>query len=199
MNELKEITNELTADDSKLIEALAPELRDTWTKKQIFRTETEARYSVLNDGKHPTNSAKYWQAVREQGVMLGELVTLSFDLRRAKIERERIKRKLDASTDDLDKEALHVDQDENEYKIANLQRVAHDRCREIKMWSDLKAELDDGSFDTTNPDTHQRESLPIRFQRKVECLGDFASADERFNAISLLNTATRVNGHRIEG
>jgi len=32
---------------------------------KIFRTETEIRVGVLDDGRHPTKAAKYWQAVRE--------------------------------------------------------------------------------------------------------------------------------------
>ena len=41
-------------------------MRDTWTKKQMFRTQTEMEFSVLNDAKYPTKAAKYWQCVREQ-------------------------------------------------------------------------------------------------------------------------------------
>ena len=40
------------------------ELKDTWIKKQVYRTETEMRVSVLNDAKFPTNAGKYWQCVR---------------------------------------------------------------------------------------------------------------------------------------
>ena len=49
---------------------LTNELRDTWTKKQMFRTKTEMEFSVLNDAKYPTNAAKYWQCVREQNLSL---------------------------------------------------------------------------------------------------------------------------------
>ena len=38
---------------------MTAELRDTWTKKQVFRTETEMRMSVLQDMKYPTKAAKY--------------------------------------------------------------------------------------------------------------------------------------------
>ena len=49
---------------------MVDELRDTWTKKQMFRTETEARFSVLQDNRYPTKASKYWQCVREQSVIL---------------------------------------------------------------------------------------------------------------------------------
>ena len=70
---------------------LTNELRDTWTKKQMFRTKTEMEFSVLNDAKYPTNAAKYWQCVREQNTHMENLMHLSFDARKNDIE---IKQKL---------------------------------------------------------------------------------------------------------
>ena len=52
----------------------------------MFRTETEMRISVLNDLKHPTPGAKYWQAVREQNVFFEQMIFLSFDYRENDIE-----------------------------------------------------------------------------------------------------------------
>ena len=69
----------------KEFKAMTAELRDTWTKKQVFRTETEMRMSVLQDMKYPTKAAKHWQ-VREQNVFLENLMSLSFDCRRMKLK-----------------------------------------------------------------------------------------------------------------
>ena len=41
------LNNLLEPNDLKSFKGMVDELRDTWTKKQIFRTETEARISVL--------------------------------------------------------------------------------------------------------------------------------------------------------
>ena len=76
------LNNLLEPNDLKSFKGMVDELRDTWTKKQIFRTETEARFSVLQDNRYPTKAAKYWQCVREQSVYLENLMTLSFDYRR---------------------------------------------------------------------------------------------------------------------
>ena len=43
------LNNILDPDQFKEFKELTTELRDTWHKKQIFRTETEARVSVLDD------------------------------------------------------------------------------------------------------------------------------------------------------
>ena len=54
------LNNLLEPNDLNSFKSLIDELRDTWTKKQIFRTETEARFSVLQDNRYPTIASKYW-------------------------------------------------------------------------------------------------------------------------------------------
>ena len=98
-DDLKPILSVLKEEDAKAVVALKEELTDTWTKKQIFRTETEMRISVLNDGKHPTQASKYWQSVREQNAMFEALMGLSFDLRRNQVERLRLERKLEQAVE----------------------------------------------------------------------------------------------------
>ena len=50
--ESKYLTNILDKEDVKEFKKLIPELQDTWHKKQMFRTETEMRFSVLSDNKY---------------------------------------------------------------------------------------------------------------------------------------------------
>ena len=80
--EYHHLNNLLTQEDLSAFKGMVGELRDTWTKKQMFRTETEARFSVLQDNRYPTKAAKYWQCVREQSTYLDNLMALSFDYRR---------------------------------------------------------------------------------------------------------------------
>jgi len=93
-DDLKPVLSVLKEKDAQAIVALREELTDTWTKKQIFRTETEMRISVLNDGKHPTQASKYWQSVREQNAMFEALMGLSFDLRKSDVKRLKLERKI---------------------------------------------------------------------------------------------------------
>ena len=39
-----------------------------------------------------------------------------------------------------------------------MELTARDRMRELKLWSQLKKENDDGTFDTKNVNAHQLES-----------------------------------------
>jgi len=115
--EAPNLNNLLDAEDVSAFKEMTGELRDTWTKKQMFRTETEMEFSVLNDAKYPTNAAKYWQCVREQNVFLENLMTLSFDYRRNEIKIKRLQQKVEKEEDDLKKELAQVDLDEKIYKF----------------------------------------------------------------------------------
>ena len=180
----------LVPEDVKFLEGVKEELNDTWNKRQIFRTETEMRISVLNDVKFPTAAAKYWQSVREQGVMFENLVTLSFEYRRNDIELERNYKELEKATDELDRAEIQIDIDECIYKKSNMEQVARDRTREVEHWSRLKKELNDGTFDTDNVDTHQLDSYHQRFQHQAQ-LG-VPNDDGGKNLISQLVTTQRV-------
>jgi len=177
------------------IQILGDELADNWNKKQIFRTETEMRVSVLNDGKHPTHASKYWQSVREMSAQFNALVDMSFDIKRNKIKKLKLERDLQKAitdSDDLTQLELGVDLEENLYQAANLKQVADDRLRELKLWSKIKAELDDNSFDTTSPNTHQADSFKYALGNRVRSLGPNAGPAEVINAVGPLETIKRL-------
>jgi len=184
--------NILDPKDVKDFKELTGELRDTWTKKQIFRTETEMRFSVLNDFKYPTKASKYWQCVREQNVYLENLMSLSFDYRRNDVKIKRLEKKLAEETDELKKELYQIDLDEKIYARANMQLTAKDRMREIRLWSQIKKENDDGSFDTQNVNTHQLESYGQIMQNRAKTLTSGSSQPEVFNVLGQLQTIDRV-------
>ena len=99
--EAPSLNNLLDPNDVKEFSQLTNELRDTWTKKQVFRTETEMRMSVLQDAKYPTKASKYWQCVREQNVFLENLMSLSFDARRNEVKLKKLKQKLETEKDPI--------------------------------------------------------------------------------------------------
>jgi hypothetical protein len=171
---------------------MTAELRDTWTKKQVFRTETEMRMSVLQDMKYPTKAAKYWQCVREQNVFLENLMSLSFDCRRSEAKVKWLEKKIETEQDEYKLEKYKIDLDEARYGLANMQLVARDRMREIKLWSTLKKEFDDGSFDTQDVNRHQLESYHQIMKNKAETLTSGSSQPEVFNVLGQLNTIERV-------
>ena len=190
--EAPSLNNLLDPEDVKEFKAMTAELRDTWTKKQVFRTETEMRMSVLQDMKYPTKAAKYWQCVREQNVFLENLMSLSFDCRRSEAKVKWLEKKVESETDEYKLEKYKIDLDEARYGLANMQLVARDRMREIKLWSSLKKEFDDGTFDTKDVNTHQLESYHHIMKNKAETLTSGSSQPEVFNVLGQLKTIERV-------
>ena len=190
--EAPNLNNLLDPEDVKQFQGLTEELRDTWTKKQMFRTETEMQFSVLNDAKYPTKAAKYWQCVREQNVFLENLMSLSFDYRRAEVKLKRLQQKMEKEEDPLKKELLQIDIDEKIYNKASMQLVARDRMREIKLWSKFKKKFDDGSFDTKNVNTHQLHSYHLTMKNKAETLTQGSSQPEVFNVLGQLQSIERI-------
>ena len=190
--EAPSLNNLLDPEDVKEFKAMTAELRDTWTKKQVFRTETEMRMSVLQDMKYPTKAAKYWQCVREQNVFLENLMSLSFDCRRKEAKIKWLEKKIETEQDEYKLEKYKIDLDEARYGLANMQLVAKDRMREIKLWSTLKKEFDDGTFDTQDVNRHQLESYHQIMKNKAQTLSAGSSQPEIFNVLGQLNTIERV-------
>ena len=190
--EAPSLNNLLDPNDVKEFKAMTAELRDTWTKKQVFRTETEMRMSVLQDMKYPTKAAKYWQCVREQNVFLENLMSLSFDCRRKEAKIKWLEKKLETEEDEYKLEKYKIDLDEEVYGLANMQLVAKDRMREIKLWSTLKKEFDDGTFDTKDVNRHQLDSYHLIMKNKAETLTSGSSQPEVFNVLGQLKSIERV-------
>jgi len=149
----------------KRLEALAPELQHAFCTRTIFRTPTEARFSVLNDLKHPTNASKYHQAKLEQAVMFDNLIKLSFAFRRTRIDLADARARLKKATGHQ-KERMQVDVDELRYRLICMQKEAQERLRELEMWSEIKASLE-GDFDRDNTDTDELVALARRYMLEL--------------------------------
>ena len=157
------LNNLLEQEDLSTFKGMVDELRDTWTKKQMFRTETEARFSVLQDNRYPTKAAKYWQCVREQSTYLDNLMSLSFDYRRNDAKIKWLESKINKEQDEYKSTKYQIDLDECKFAKASMEKVAKHRMREIKMWSKLKKEFNDGSFDDRDVNQHQLHSYGLQY------------------------------------
>ena len=186
------LNNLLTTDDLSAFKGMVDELRDTWTKKQMFRTETEARFSVLQDNRYPTKAAKYWQCVREQSSYLDNLMTLSFDYRRNEAKIKWLESKVEKEKDEYKQTKYQIDLDECRFAKASMEKVAKHRMREIKMWSKLKKEFNDGSFNDKDVNQHQLESYGLQYHEKAKTLNANSSESEIFNVMGQLQSLQRI-------
>jgi hypothetical protein len=190
--ESKYLTNILDKEDVKEFKKLIPELQDTWHKKQMFRTETEMRFSVLSDNKYPTRAAKYWQSVREQNTHFENLVHLSFDARKNEVEIKKLQRDIKKEKDELEIELKQIELEEKLYSKAQMELVAKHRMREVATWSKLKKEFDDNNFDKQDVNTHQAHSYMLRLQHQKNTITPGTSQPEVFNVLGQLETLERV-------
>ena len=186
------LNNLLEPSDLTDFKGMVDELRDTWTKKQVFRTETEARFSVLQDNRYPTKAAKYWQCVREQSSYLDNLMTLSFDYRRNEAKIKWLEGKIEKEEDEYKATKYKIDLDEAIFGKASMEKVARHRMREIKMWSGLKKEFNDGSFNDKDVNQHQLESYGMQYHEKAKTLNANSSESEIFNVMGQLQSLQRI-------
>jgi hypothetical protein len=187
----------LSSDLEDKLAGLADELQETYAKRQVWRTQTEMMFSVLDDSKHPTPASKYWQCVREQSVFYQELVQLTLDYRRNNIAILEIEEKLQG--DDLNKFErmnLEVEYDSAIWARDGLKIQAKDRMRELDLWSQIKTALVEGNpeFDTEDVNTHQAESYLKRMENRKDTLTSGSQGAEVINVLGPLNTLRKLVG-----
>ena len=190
--ESENLNNLLEIEELKDLKEMTSELKDTWTKKQVFRTETEARFSVLQDNRYTTPAAKYWQCVREQATYIDNLMILSFEYRRNQAKINKLEEQIETEKDKHEKVNFEIDLDECRFSKASMERQAHHRMREIKMWSKLKKEFDDGSFNTEDVNQHQLESYGRQYAIKAQNLTENSDDADKFNVLGQLESLQRI-------
>lgn len=181
--------------EMKRFMALKDELEHMWHHKQMFRTETEARMSVLHDAKHATPASKYWQAIREQSAMFNALIELGFEHRKNEVKRLIKERKIEETTDMLLKQKYQISVDECRYRESCIQQTGLDRLRELEMWSKLKKEAvaKDGSFDVNDVNGHQAVSYEMALESRRQSLTPGSSQAEVINVLGPLASVQRMN------
>ena len=190
--EVKHLMVLLDKSQASEFKRMVPELQDNWVKKQMFRTETEMRFSVLSDSKYGNNAAKYWQSVREQNSHFENLMGLSFEYRKNDIEIKKIQRDIKKEKDPLEKDLKQIELEEKLYGRASMELTAKARMKEISTWSKLKKEFNDGKFDDKDVNTHQAESYMHNLEQRKLTLTPGSSQPEVFNVLGQLETLKRV-------
>ncbi len=164
----------LEKNDLMSVANLSKELQRVFEVKQIWRTETEMRYSVLNDVSFPTPASKYWQCVREQDSFFSNLVQLSCDYQKTQGELELLEIDYNEIKGSSKKsKALRKIKDaeikQKKFTLMNMRLQAHDRVRELELWEKLKNEqLENSDFDINDVNKHQKESYEKRWLEEMK-------------------------------
>ena len=184
----------LSKEDMDALKTMSSELIDTYTKAQIFRTRTEMEVSVLNEIDFPTPQSKYWQAVREQNMMFTEVVGLSYEYRKNLLQIEKLKRKLLTEADDINRELLLLEIEKRMFSSKNQERVAKDRIRELRDWSEIKERESKNMTINEQSDAgvHQLVSYTKRWIKQSLVQGNNGSPGERKNLLGQLSTGLKA-------
>ena len=190
-------TSILNESDTAFIDQNIGEIQRVWDKRQIFRTETEMRMSVLQDLKFPTIASKYWQAVRELSAFYEQLVQASFEYRRTDLKIRKIQHKM-LTASGFKLESLQIDLEEQQFSQINQHQLATDRMREIRLWTQIMGELKeaDPNFDWDDVNKHQLESYTRRFENQEKNLNSSSTPGEVNNLLGQLQTARRIKKER---
>jgi len=162
---LKNIADSSVLDNEDLaaLQDLMPGIEQSIQSHTIYRTTTEALFSVVNDVKFPTAASKYHQAKREQLVMFENLVGLSFDYRAALIELEEIESKI-SNSEGFKLKKLEVKRDRLQFRLMWMRKDGQERIRELKMWAQIMKDLAESDvFDLNNKDTDELRAFTLRY------------------------------------
>ena len=165
----------LNKDDLSSLMNMNEELQRTFQVNQIWRSETEMRYSVLNDTKFPNAKSKYWQAVREQSVFYQELILLAFQYEKELGKKELLLIELD-EIDKTTKKGMALTRIKNcniklkEFELYNMTLHAKDRLRELKLWEKIKKEQlqKDSTININDFSAHHLEMYENRWKKEMQ-------------------------------
>ena len=173
----------LEKDDMQSVSKLTKELQRVFEVHQLWRTETEIRYSVLNDVSFPTSASKYWQCVREQNVFWENLVQLSCNYQKQQGELELLEIEYDEikgnnKKSNAQRKIKDAEIKEKQFGLMNMRLQGHDRVREIKLWEKIKNELTDkADFDINDVNKHQADSYAKRWEKEMQVGAQTNQAD----------------------
>lgn len=185
----KEIMNSLQVIQLSLKQALET--------SQVFRTKTEMEVSVLKDIKHTTPDSKYWQAVKEQEVMLTNLIRESFEYRRKQLRKADFEHQLAKSKLPLQKEAIQIEIESLDFEMEILKKTSTDRARELLQWEEIKNELKPKmAYGTDDCNEHQLVSYGKEFLNEMLVMGNSGGPADRRNVIGKAHAALKTASER---
>lgn len=193
-----ETTNILADERFRKLAELEDKLIAGYENRIIFRAPYLMQVSVLDNVKHPTPDAKYWQANLERSVMYQNLVELSFDYREREADIEIKKALLNEQTQKnttlakarAGKSQIQIERLQTQ--LVAMRKEADDRAREIIGWTEIMDDLEPHlEFSPTDQNEHMAKSYPLRFARQKAMLQQVGTSDMNgaMNILGLCETA----------
>jgi hypothetical protein len=193
-----ETTNILTDERFSKLAELEDKIIAGYKNRIVFRAPYLMQVSVLDDVKHPTPDAKYWQANLERSVMYQNLVELSYDYREREADitikevllDEQTAKDTPMSNAKADKSRIQIER--MQIQLVAMRKEADDRVREIIGWTAIMDDLEPHlEFSTTDQNEHMAKSYPLRFARQKAMIQQIGASDMNgaMNILGLCETA----------
>ena len=180
------------------VSKLTKELQRVFEVHQLWRTETEMRFSVLNDVSFPTPASKYWQCIREQNTFWEQLVQLSCEYQKtqgelelAEVEYDEIKG--NSKRHNAQRKIKDSEIKQKQFGLMQMRLQAHDRVREIKIWNRIKSEIrqTNPNMIINDPNSHQENSFALRWAKQMKVGAETNDAAVYRNSKASLDTLRR--------
>ena len=190
----------LSKEDCEKLNSIQDGLVDTYKKTKIWRSETDMRYSVLQDSKFATKGHKYMQCQVEQDVHFRQLMYLSTDyeekqgdlmILEAELEELEGEEKSKKNDGELIKKKAQIKREK--WNLLEMQKASHHRVREVSLWEKIKKELNDGSFDPDDQEAILLDGYTKRFDAQLKA--EMQSGNPSGNRLSVLQGSLSAIHH----
>lgn len=164
----------LTKKDETFMKSLKDEITRINEVNQRNRTIIEMKYSVLKNLRFPNESAKYYQAVREQFQQARGIMANAMQLETELAEKELLEAELEEidTKTKIGKAKARIKTAEivhKEFIIEGTKETMHASVREVKNWETIKKDLlkKDPKIIIDDCVSHQKETYRERWERET--------------------------------
>ena len=164
-------------------------------KKKIIIIDGGSKDKSLNIIKKYESYLDYWESKPDAG----QTYAINKGVKIA--ETKEIIRKLTKKNKEKNKfkiQKLKILLEEMEFNKIIRNSEIKDQVREIKMWSDICTDLDDGTFNTLDPNVHQAESLKLYFENRLKALGPGSDMADVMTTRGMVKTANELTNDKGE-
>ena len=187
----------LSPDNVDTVKELSDSIEHGFEVRQRFRPRFLMETSVLNDMKHPTPDAKYWQSRVERDVHFRNLVMLSYDYREKQADMKILEYEIACdmlNPAQVEKREIQIER--MDATLLYMRKEAAERVREIQNWSEIMEALEpELKYDPDDTEAHMPEAFAIRFAREKQMMKMTAGQADTDGAMNILSVGQTVANH----
>lgn len=192
----------LNTENINAIRAVSQSIQEGFDRRQRFRPRFLMETAVLNDMKHPTPDAKYWQSTVERDVHFKNLLMLSFDYREKQADIDLLELEVDVICGDLtlrepERRKKQIQIERERVLLLYMAKEAQERVREITSWSEIMEELEPQlKYDPEDIEAHMPEAYAIRYAIENEVMQLVEGQSDMNGAMNIISVGKSIGQHK---